>query len=255
MKSNESQNDCPLFSRCSIGKNKWFWVTYPSLEAICNSPIDEAVDNSGYATSAGEAEEQARAAIHSKYGQVLVRQCSTIYASRVHHREAIRRCAARKGSATGTKKIEYLYTDWESDYDGHKSSSKHRIIKKTAKRVYVAEYSIDSWNEDEKWEENGQTFHDVKTIALDRHQLETQGHASSRRHYSFFYTTPCEERRKPSKPMFLDILGLEVGATAEAVGAAYRTFAKKLHPDHGGNAEDFKNLQVAYEMALSRLSP
>ncbi len=254
MKSNDSQNDCPLFSRCSIGKNKWFWVTYPSFEAICRIPIDEAVDDSGYTASAGEAEEQARAAIHSKYGQVAVSQYPTIYASRVHHRKAIRRRAARKGSATDTKEIEYLYTDWESDFDGHQSSSKHRIIKKTAKRVYVAQHSIGSCNEDDKWEENGQTFHDIKTIALDRHQLETQGYASSRRHYSFFYTTPCEERRKPSKPKCFEILGLEVGATAEAVGAAYRTLAKNLHPDHGGTAEDFKKLQQAYEMALSRLS-
>ena len=30
----------PLFARCSVGKDRWFWVTYPSFGAICESPVD-----------------------------------------------------------------------------------------------------------------------------------------------------------------------------------------------------------------------
>lgn len=45
-------------------------------------------------------------------------------------------------------------------------------------------------------------------------------------------------------------LGLEGGASSETIKAAYRRLAKEHHPDHGGNDEDFKRLQEAYEMAM-----
>ena len=35
--------------------------------------------------------------------------------------------------------------------------------------------------------------------------------------------------------------------TAEELKKAYRTWAKKLHPDLGGNAEEFKVMQAEYE--------
>jgi len=251
MKDTELHNDGPLFSRCSIGKNKWFWVTYASFEATCHG----VADDSGYAASVTEAEQHALAAIHSKYGQVVVRHYPASYASGVRRREAIRRRAAQQSLATDAKDIEYLYTDWESDWDGHDYSSKHRIVKKTTKRVYVARHSVGSCNEDDKWEENGQTFHDVKTIALDRHQLETEGHAFSRSERLFFYTTPCEQRKRPATPRCCEVLGLEGSATVETIKAAYRRLAKECHPDHGGNVEDFKRLQEAYEMAMSRSAP
>ena len=240
----------PLFSRCSVGKNRWFWVIYRDFDATC----DTDVDDSGFAISAEEAERQARAAIHLKYGQVAVRQYPASYASGVHHREAIKRRAARRSPTMDTKEVEYLYTDWESDYDGHHGSTKHRIVKKTAKRVYVARYSVGSCNEDNKWEENGQVFHDIETVVLDRHKLETEGYASNRRCWSYFYTTPWEERHRPATPRCLELLGLEGGATAETIKAAYRRLAKECHPDHGGNAADFKELQVAYEAAMGRVT-
>ena len=55
------------------------------------------------------------------------------------------------------EEVEYLYSDY---YDGD-GSVKHRIVKKTAKRVYVARYAVNSCNYDDKWEEEGQTYHDV----------------------------------------------------------------------------------------------
>ena len=41
--------------------------------------------------------------------------------------------------------------------------------------------------------------------------------------------------------------------TAEELKKAYRTWAKKLHPDLGGNAEEFKQMQNEYEKMWERL--
>lgn len=49
-----------------------------------------------------------------------------------------------------------------------------------------------------------------------------------------------------------DVLGVPINASEEAVTAAYRAKAKILHPDVGGDAEDFAKLNEAYRMATSQ---
>ena len=44
-----------------------------------------------------------------------------------------------------------------------------------------------------------------------------------------------------------EVLGLRPDADLDAIEAVYRTKAKRLHPDAGGSAEAFKELQEAYE--------
>lgn len=41
--------------------------------------------------------------------------------------------------------------------------------------------------------------------------------------------------------------------TAEDVKKAYKNWAKKLHPDCGGDAEQFKQMMTEYEMVFERL--
>jgi len=47
---------------------------------------------------------------------------------------------------------------------------------------------------------------------------------------------------------YYEALGLEPGASSDEVKAAYRAKAKEHHPDAGGNAEAFKEVQEAYEV-------
>jgi DnaJ-class molecular chaperone len=42
-------------------------------------------------------------------------------------------------------------------------------------------------------------------------------------------------------------LGIPEGSTVEVAKAAYRKLAMKNHPDHGGNAETFKTIKLAWE--------
>lgn len=56
------------------------------------------------------------------------------------------------------------------------------------------------------------------------------------------------------RPDFMVILGLAPPYAAEDVKAAYLSKAKKLHPDHGGTAEEFTTLQAAYDQAKHYLN-
>jgi hypothetical protein len=53
-----------------------------------------------------------------------------------------------------------------------------------------------------------------------------------------------------TKSQCFKILGIKPPATAGQVKAAYRDEAKELHPDRGGDAAKFHELQEAYEQAL-----
>lgn len=46
-------------------------------------------------------------------------------------------------------------------------------------------------------------------------------------------------------------LGLELPVTKDDIKTAYRRMARQYHPDAGGDAEDFIELQMAYETALN----
>jgi hypothetical protein len=49
-------------------------------------------------------------------------------------------------------------------------------------------------------------------------------------------------------PSHYDVLGLPVDATAQQIKAAYRKAARVTHPDHGGDAAEFRRVNLAYEV-------
>jgi DnaJ-class molecular chaperone len=52
------------------------------------------------------------------------------------------------------------------------------------------------------------------------------------------------------RPACLRALGLELPVTAEDVLAAYREQAKTMHPDRGGDLQEFLRLQKHFEQAM-----
>ena len=51
-----------------------------------------------------------------------------------------------------------------------------------------------------------------------------------------------------------DVLGLSPGADEAAVRRAYRRRVKEVHPDHGGDEEEFRRVQEAYDTARRHAS-
>ena len=56
------------------------------------------------------------------------------------------------------------------------------------------------------------------------------------------------------RPEFMVRLGLAPPYTVDDVKAAYRDQAKRVHPDHGGSAQEFLALQEVFEQAQQYLS-
>ena len=64
---------------------------------------------------------------------------------------------------------------------------------------------------------------------------------------------PPEESTDPTMRAFEE-LGLDYGATPAEVKSAYRQRVKEVHPDHGGDEDEFKRVREAYTMAKQHVA-
>lgn len=228
-------------SRCAVGKGKWFWAMY--LEEDYYRGNDPSAY--GHATSEEATAAQAMTLANERYPD---RDVEKMHA---HQAEWFKRClvakekATKRSNSTGTTQVEYVYRD---NYDGD-GSRPHRIVKKTAKKVFV-----DREPHSERFEErlygDWRDFAFRRSIALDRQKLEKEGMAWSRAVRDYFYTSSWEERRHGYVPECGSSLGLAPPWTTDQVKQAFRRMARRAHPDAGGNSEEFKAVYRAYEQAL-----
>ena len=59
-----------------------------------------------------------------------------------------------------------------------------------------------------------------------------------------------QSQRDPGRAAALEVLGLRLGASQEAIKQAHRDLVKRHHPDMGGSAEAFRRVNEAYQLLV-----
>jgi hypothetical protein len=232
-----------LFSRSSIGRNRWFWVV---IEDWLSDPI-----TSGIARSP----EDALAEAERQYGPVAQRNATLAKSHWAKQRAMERQRSVANGDEALPLEFVYrCYWDY-SEYDSstYEVIEPHRIVKKTKKRLYVEDEAYDRRGPStgEWWE------YERRTFILDRRLFESTGTAdrASRGWWGHhtYYADPAlfhAERGRCARPACFEAMDLPADATIAQIKSAYRRLSRATHPDAGGNDDDFVRLRQNYEAAL-----
>jgi hypothetical protein len=214
---------------------------------------EEAGDHlaEGFASSKMEAIDQALAVAGATARWLAAGYARRYYANNVQSQ-----------ASAAVAQQEFLYYDMRtrlhSDQRGWRSLP-YRIVKRTAKYVYVASTPYVAERQAGHWV-------DVvsRSIRLERASLEQWGYAfvsfGDAERYGLeeplFYTTPYTMRTGDALTQqdCFEQLGLTPPYTVAAVKSAYRRLAKQHHPDRGGAADRFLTLQIAYRQAIECLT-
>ncbi len=236
-----------FFSRCKVGRNRWFWVAY----AAGGWSPDKSPDARGIAESADAAVADAIKAIGP------VEQCSNLTAENVRTKEAAILRSQQTTNRIDAAPLEFAFECHldDSNYDGvsQDSITKHRIVKKTKRRIYADQ---EPYRENIKLSGEWWDYHQ-RSFVLDRAEFETTGKAKRGgcRWWNTYYADPsiyfAERQSMAWRPECFKQLELPNDASAEQIHEAYRKLAVKTHPDRGGDAEMFKRVRSWYEEALA----
>jgi hypothetical protein len=233
-----------FFAVTSLGKNRWYWVVWPSLAIIQSQATGEHLAD-GYEPSKAEAVDRALA-VAGLDGEWVAAKYAKQY-----HRHRTRRNQSRDASSPAPAVLEFLYRDLQDPVTNAWHSVPHRVVKKTRQYVYVEQRPHDPAQLTGSWLD-----HNAPTFRLSRAMLEQEGYALTpvtEIDDPLFFMTPYQERLvqfSDQSPACLTLLGLSLPCTIAEVKAAYRKRVKQFHPDHGGSHEEFLTLQTAYEEAL-----
>jgi hypothetical protein len=168
------------------------------------------------------------------------------------HDLAERRRKPNTNCAPDAAITEFLYHTCHTDnYD---SVCRHRVFKKTAKRIFFEGACVGWWHQYSSFVS--------QPMQLNRSKLEAAGDEGLFVNYGRFYGALCGERfylkdpstfiRRRREPECIAALGLKTPTTIAQVKRAYRRLSRAAHPDHGGTNEAFIRLQQHYEQALSQ---
>jgi hypothetical protein len=158
-----------------------------------------------------------------------------------------------KQTGSHVSEVEYVYTlydtDWDQDTDGY-IIVKHRILRKTDKRIYVRIY------------QEGFIPSDKRTFVINLKEVKPDNSIWVKSKQERFYLTEASALQKiaalkktPFLPEYLSFFGLLPGFSTSDLKAAYRKMSQQLHPDRGGSHEAFLQLQQNYQLALEYYKP
>jgi len=234
----------PVWTRSRVGRDKVYWVAYDDRVGA----EGRTVVAQGYAATLAGADAEARSAL-AEAGMYQARRVPTgLGSSSRAAREEGRRPAAVKAARVAPR--EYLYTRGQADHDGGGFVAAHLILRKTPKKVHVTRRSCGPdqiGTDDESWEQ------DRQAVALDRARLERDGSAYTVSYpASEFYTSrdAAAGDADGDGGAAFRLLGIEAPCTLEDIKAAYRRKALAVHPDRGGNPDDFRAVEDAYRRLL-----
>jgi hypothetical protein len=254
------------WSRCSAGDRRWFWAVYPSVDDCQARGVDWFPGDpiaSGFEPTLEAAEAIARSTAGE--GAFIEPRAPARFAGwTLQKRACMKRMNRKPSGKSQTAAIEFV---WDVDYyypeDARPSGwqyTPYRVIKKTAKRVYVEWEHFD----EKRWQRQAESSsqanwwdYDVRTFVLDRRQLERDEGLYSRTRRRNFYSTRAAAERVIARhdvtavrPPWAEILGIDVPCSREAIKRAYRRLVKTAHPDAGGDADAFRRIDDAYRAAI-----
>lgn len=227
-----------FFAVASLGKDRWYWVVWPSLQMVQSSEPGSHVAE-GYERTKAEAVDRALE-VAGMYGEWIAAKYAKAY-----HR-------GHSQGRLSPETLEFLYRDVQEGSTGEWRSEPHRVAKRTRKYVYVEQQPYEPERLAGGWLDR-----DAPTFRLDRAMLEQKGYAfvpvTADVDDPLFFAVPYQERvvQYGGRSLAcLSLLELSFPCTVAEVKAAYRELAKRVHPDQGGSHSEFLELQAAYEQAL-----
>jgi hypothetical protein len=165
---------------------------------------------------------------------------------------------------SGTARLEFLYRVREGDpHDspGRIVVDRHRIVKQTARKIYVdrSPFREDQWElRGEGGSEPSAYDRETRTTIIDRDLLKREGRYRDRHshHALYFYATAEDGIRDVAAALesanpWCATLGVNFPCSLVDVKAAYRHLAKESHPDRGGDPTSFRVVEQAYREALA----
>lgn len=241
-----------FFAIVSLGKARWYWVVWPSLQELETSTRPLSHVGEGYEKTKADAVEKALEVagmyakwIEAKYAHAYYLNTKT----GMGHKEKRPRIAE---SLDPLVMHEFLYRDRFDAVTQQWVSLPYRVVRRTAKYVYVEQqpYSPGGLSRSLMDDESS-------TYRLDRQSLEQNGYAFipatahlTDKEEPLFFSSERSGWQAGQLPTCLQVLQLSWPCTVTAVQEAYRKLVKSAHPDGGGSHDKFLSLQAAYEQAL-----
>ena len=239
-----------FFAITSLGKERWYWVVWPSLDEIRNSEEPLLQIGEGYETTKAEAVEKALA-----LGGKLAVGIAAKYARTFHQGKT---SVNRRGpnsrtdeSSKAPKMAEFLYRDVYDTERKQWVAVRHRVVKRTKKSVFVEQRPYAPSELTGTWLDSN-----TVTFRLDRWLLEHEGYAFvPATAYvgdaeEFYFTDERTKVTEIPQVKCMQVLNLTWPCTEADVKGAFRKLVKSAHPDGGGSHEQFLALQEAYDQAL-----
>ena len=253
MSANETgKGNRRFFAIASLGKNRWYWVVWPSLIELQSSanPISHIAE--GVEETKADAVEKALAAAGRFATWIAGKYAKAYY----QNTKAGTTLSGNRSRIAGSPDVpvlhEYLYRDIYDDTTKQWKSVPHRIVSRTSKYVYVEQRPSSREDLTGSWLDGEQP-----TYRLNRRAFEQQGYAFipatttlANHEGPVFFISQRYMWQKNQVPTCLKLLNLSWPCTVTDVQEAYRKLVKSAHPDGGGSHDKFLELQAAYEQAL-----